>query len=109
MLKYINTQVDANEIEKHCINNVINCEQHDKYIILDINISNEDGYGWIEGEGIVADILPLHEEIKSKNYKFLRLVSAINDEYTGKDPDALNSIIVNRNLTRAQEVFLNFK
>ena len=49
--------------------------QHEQTILLEVHISNEEGFGWTEGEGILADLLPLYDEIKNKNYQLLRLVS----------------------------------
>ena len=82
--KYNISQIDINEIKKYCIVDVIDCEQYGEDILLDINIQNEDGFGWTEGEGLLPDLLPLYDEIKDKNYQFLRIVADVNNEFSGE-------------------------
>lgn len=79
MFKYKIQQVDLDELKKYYIKHVISCEQHDQYILLEIYINNEEGRGWTEGEGLLADLLPLYAEIKAKNYQLLHLVTAIGN------------------------------
>jgi hypothetical protein len=78
--KYNVFQINIDEIKKYCINHVISYKQHCDDILLDIYIQNEEGFGWTEGEGVWQNLLPLYDEIKSKNYQFLRIVSAVHDE-----------------------------
>lgn len=107
MFKYSVPQVDMDELKKHCIKDVISCKTHGEYIILDVQVSDEEGFGWTEGEGLLPEFLPLHEEIKAKNYQFLRLVAAINDELTGEKENALEAMIADSELSSAQAAFLN--
>lgn len=67
---------------------------------------NEEGFGWTEGEGILPDLLPLYEEIKSKNYQILKLISAVNDEFTRESDNSLEEFISTLSLTSAQKAFL---
>jgi len=46
-------------------------------VLLDVCISNDEGGGWIDGEELLPDLLPLYDEIKEKNYQWLVLVAAI--------------------------------
>ena len=77
VFKYKIDQVDLNELQKYYLKHVISCVQHDQHVLLEIYIHNEKGRGWTEGEGLLPDLLPLYDEIKSKNYQFLHLVTAI--------------------------------
>lgn len=75
--------------------------------MLDVTVNNEEGFGWTEGEGLLAEFLPLYEEIKSKNYQFLQLIKAIPDELTGEQENALVSVLANMKLSAAQFAFLD--
>jgi hypothetical protein len=84
MFKYLNQEIDSGTLQQYCIEDVISCEQYDRYVVLSIGINNEDGGDWINGEDLLPDLLPLYEEIKSKNYHFLRLTSAVHNQLTGE-------------------------
>jgi hypothetical protein len=47
----------------------LNANIRGSHILLDIDFHNEDGFGWVAGEGILPDLLPLYDEIKSGNYQ----------------------------------------
>ncbi len=105
--KYNISQIDIDEIKKYCVTDVITCTQHREDILLDIYVQNEDGFGWTEGEGLLADLLPLYDEIKAKNYQFLRIVSAINDEWSGEKEGALKTVLSDTQMfSSAQQAFL---
>lgn len=106
IFKYKNHQVDIDELKKYSIRYVINCEQYDDDILLEISLSNEEGFGWVEGEGWLADFLPIYDEIKAKDYRFLHLIKAINDKFTGENQDSLRKIIMEP-LSSAHEAFLD--
>ena len=74
------------------------------HVVLDINFSNEDGLDWIEGDGMLPDLLPLYDEIKARNYQFLRLVAGANNAKA-------NSSLKNNSglaLSQAQEAFFKY-
>ncbi len=104
MFKYTAQQVNSKELKKYGIQNVISCEKQQEHIILSIYVQNEEGFGWTEGEGILPELLPLYEEIKAKNYQFLRLVSAIHHELMGKKDNT--NPITDFKLSVAQKAFL---
>jgi hypothetical protein len=103
MFKYSIQEINANVLKEYCANQIINCIIHDSHILLDINFNNEDGFGWVEGEGILPDLLPIYEEIKSGDYQFLQLVANIDNEN-------INSSVKNHNfvLSQAQEAFFKY-
>ena len=74
--------------------------------MLEIDINNEEGFGWTEGEGILPDLLPLYDEIKSGNYQILRLVHSINEVLTGQEIQISAMFSKNMVLSEAQEAFL---
>lgn len=105
--KYNIAQIDMNEIQKYCIEDTIDCEQYGQDILLDITIQNEDGFGWTEGEGLLSDLLPLYDEIKDKNYQFLRIVLAVNNEFSGESENSLATLLSEIPLLSvAQQTFL---
>jgi hypothetical protein len=107
IFKYDAKNIDLKEIKKYLVKHVIDCEQHGQNILLDIDISNEEGGGWTEGEGVLLDLLPLYTEIENKSYQFLQLVFAINDEFTGENTNALNEVVAKiKVLSPAQKAFL---
>lgn len=106
MFKYPVNQINTDEIKKYCIKHVISAELHGENILLDIYIHNEEGLGWTEGEGILADLLPLYDEIKSGNNQILQLVSSINEELIENKNSASSEISENNILSEAQEAFL---
>ena len=107
LFKYPPQSVNIEELKKYSIKNVISCEQQSQAILLDIHIHNEEGGEWIEGEGLLVDLLPLHEEIKNGNYQLLRLVSELNHEDTENREVLLSLNITKMKLSLAQKAFLN--
>lgn len=106
LFKYPIHQINQNEINPYCIEPVIRLEIHDENILLDICITNEEGFGWTEGEGMLTYFLPLYDEIKTGNYQFLRLVASIHQEFTGKKNTLNAAISETQALSDAQEAFL---
>lgn len=106
MFKYPSKQVDIFEIKKYQIKDVINIEQQDHHVILALELHNEEGGDWIEGEGLLPDLLPLYEEIKAKNYQILHLISAVHNEWMGKNRKSLDQMLSQFKLSEAQEAFL---
>lgn len=107
MFKYPAQKVDIGKLKKYCIKDAISCKQHTDHILLDIRIYNEDGWGWVEGEGLLPNILPLYDEIKAKNYQFLQLVTAINNEFMDEEQNSLSKLMKKiTKLSSAQRAFL---
>jgi hypothetical protein len=107
MFKYKPGQINIDELKKYDIKHVISCEQYDKGVLLEIYINKEEGFGWTEGEGLLADLLPIYAEIKAKNYQFLRLITAINDKLNDKANNSLSNIIDEMELSSSQQAFLD--
>ncbi len=103
MLKYPSQEINIEGLNKYCISDFINCEIHNSYVVLDINFGNEDGFGWVEGEGMLSELLPLYDEIQTGNYQLLRLIAF----YTGGEDNSykMNSGFA---LSNAQEAFFKY-
>jgi len=85
---------------------MINAEQLGQYVVLELELHNEEGGGWAEGEGLLPDLLPLYDEIRAKNYQILHLISAVHGEWMGNHQKSLNEMISKFELSEAQEAFL---
>jgi hypothetical protein len=107
MFKYPAQEIEIKKLKKYSIKDVISCQAQKDYVVLNIAINNEEGFGWTDGEGLLADFLPLYEEIQSKNYQFLQLIKAIHDELTGEKENALASTLADMKLSAAQSAFLD--
>jgi hypothetical protein len=104
MFKYQRQSLHPDMIKQYCIKHVIDCEVREPYVLLDINFTNEDGFGWVEAEGMLSDLLPLYDEIKSKNYRFLQLI-------VDAQSIPINSSIMKNSglaLSEAQEAFFRY-
>ena len=103
MLKYPSQEINIEELNKYCISDFINYEIYNSYVVLDINFGNEDGFGWIEGEGMLSELLPLYNEIKASNYQLLRLIAS----YTNSEDDSYK-MDTELALSNAQEAFFKY-
>lgn len=104
MFKYRDQEVNIDELKKYFVKQAISCETQNSRVVLVINFSSEDGFGWIEGEGMLPDLLPLYDEIKAGNYQFLRLVAGANNAN-------INSSLENNSglpLSQAQKAFFKY-
>lgn len=106
MFKYPTQAIEREKLKKYCIKQVISCQAQGDFVVLNMAINNEDGFGWIEGEGLLAAFLPLYEELQSKNYQFLQLIKAIHDELTSGKENTLASVLADMKLSAAQSAFL---
>ena len=106
LFKYPVEGINITQMKKYCIKDVVSAKTQKEKILLDVDINVEEGFGWIEGEGMLVDLLPLYDEIKTGNYQFLKLVSSIHEELTGEENTLKTTISKFKNLSAAQEAFL---
>ena len=104
MFKYKAQEINIDEVKKYCIKHVISCDAQNSRVVLDINFSNEEGFGWVEGEGMLPDLLPLYDEIKTGNYQFLRLVAGAHNANTSSSLGNNSGLA----LSQAQEAFFKY-
>lgn len=109
IFKFPIADINVHALQQYCIDDPVSCKVVGSYVLLNIDHHNEDGFaGWIEGEGILAELLPLYNEIKSGNYEMLRILI---DIYDGKANVFKNPAIDQGSdiaLTLAQEAFLKY-
>jgi len=104
--KYPNTVIDLAAIKPYCTQSVIEYEQIDQNTLIDVRTDYESS-GWIEGEGLLPDLLPLYDEIKTGNYEWLSLVLALDcrSNEVSKTP---NVLATRGKRSLAQQAFLEF-
>lgn len=103
LFKYPVNRVDLLTLKKYETKHLIEIEQHNDKVLVNITLTNEEGFGWTEGEGMLADLLPLYDELIRHNYHCLRLVLAINDTLTSKNDEAISQLLAEDNLASEAE------
>jgi len=75
--------VDYDEIQPYFIDDYVTGEVVGDYILVEIRMDNEEGFGWTEGEGYLDQLISLRDDILRRDYRVLYLgwLSALHDEY----------------------------
>jgi len=108
MFKYPVNEINTDEIKEYVKKHLISCEKIKDHIVVSITIENEDDLGWVEGEELLPDLLPLYDELKARDYRLLKLVTAINKMFDdNKDSELISVIKKIQPLSATQEVLLN--
>ncbi len=90
MFRFPKDAVSIADLQAYVVEDHIRVSEHGQYIILDIHLHEEEGLGWIEGEGILSRLVPLREQILQEDYRLLYLawLKAVTLETPGKSYDA---------------------
>jgi hypothetical protein len=68
------TLLNVKDIDIYCLEDVVSYFIKDEYIIIDCDFNDDEGYSdWIEGEGLLGDILAIRDEIIQGDYRALYL------------------------------------
>ncbi|MBN1888538.1 MAG: hypothetical protein JW850_11130 [Thermoflexales bacterium] len=73
MFRFPKSLIDLEQVEPYCIEDRVTFSDVGDYVVLDIELSEEEGGDWIEGEGILDRLIGLREEILSQDYRVLYL------------------------------------
>ena len=73
MFRLPKSLIDLDKIQSYCIEDCISISETDEYVILDICFNDEDGFGWIEGEGDLERVIDLRQDILQQDYRLLYL------------------------------------
>ena len=74
MFRFPKSLIDIAALEPYCLEDFITVSINHNSVILDINISEEYGGGWIEtGEGCFSGVVSLREKILQGDYRCLYL------------------------------------
>ncbi len=76
--------IDVERIRPYCVDTYLSCNVVGEHVIVNFEWNEDGGFDdWIEGEGTLADLLPLREAILRRDYRVLYLawLMASKDEY----------------------------
>lgn len=74
MFRFPTSLINREAIELYCIDNYISLSFVGDWAILDWEFSQEEGFNdWIEGEGILSELIGLRQEILQQDYRGLYL------------------------------------
>ena len=74
MFRFPTSLINRETIELYCIDNYISLSFAGDWAILDWEFSQEEGFNdWIEGEGILSELIGLRQEILQQDYRGLYL------------------------------------
>jgi len=65
--------VDTAALRDYFISDELDLEKYGAFVILNLNFSEEENYDWIEGDGLLDELLPLREELLQGDYRGLYL------------------------------------
>lgn len=74
MFRFPKTAVDPQWFRPYHLPDVVTVSTNAKYVILDIEINEEEGMGWVEGEGWLSQLLPLRDDLMAGDLRLLYLV-----------------------------------
>lgn len=103
MFKYPANKINFGEIKKFTKEDIIACEKHKDHVVVNIIIDNEDS-GWINGDEILPDLLPLYDELKAKDYRLFDIVMAIDNNVNGSGELDIESL---KPFSEAQQAFID--
>jgi hypothetical protein len=73
MFRFPSGLVSRDAIEPYCVPERITFRTVNGFDILDMNLSEEEGGGWIEGEGFLSGLIPLRNDILQGDYRSVYL------------------------------------
>lgn len=65
---------DAQAIESYCLEDRITLEEHDQYFLIEVTGENDDGYEWVESDGILGQLTSLREQLLRGDYRMLYIM-----------------------------------
>ncbi|UBF24199.1 hypothetical protein K9N68_21075 [Kovacikia minuta CCNUW1] len=74
MFRFPKALVDPSWFQPYELKHTITVSTTSKYVILDIHITEEEGIGWVEGEGWMPCLLPLRDELLRGDLRLMYLV-----------------------------------
>ncbi len=89
MFRFPKNAVSLADLKAYEVEDHIQVSEHGQYLVLDIQLHEEEGVGWIEGEGILSRLVPLREQILQEDYRLLYLawLKAVDLESPGGSYD----------------------
>jgi hypothetical protein len=88
-------------IEPYCVNDRITFKTIGGFDVLDMDLSEEEGGTWIEGEGSLSDLVPLRNDIFQGDHRLLYLAWLKAMSIQGDEPPRVRKSIVSKNMEPA--------
>ena len=77
MFRFPKSLIDLEQAEAYCrpdyVQEYVSFSTVGEHVILHIEFHDEEGYGWVEGEGSLPSLLPLRDDILRGDYRVLYL------------------------------------
>lgn len=73
MFRFPKALVDLEEVRPYSLADHVSFSTAGEHVILDIELHEEEGSGWIEGEGWLSLLVGLREDLLRRDYRFLYL------------------------------------
>ena len=73
MFRFPQELLDHPAIQSYCTVDGVSLSKHGKYVVLEMRFSDEEGYGWIDGEGYLSSLIGLRQDILKGDYRSLYL------------------------------------
>ena len=73
MFRFPKGLVDWQQVKPYCLEDYITLEEWGEYAILDIQLNEEGGGDWVEGEGWLSSLARLRDDILQGDYRALYL------------------------------------
>jgi hypothetical protein len=92
MFRFPTAIIDPKCFQSYVLPDVITMTKTSQYVVLDIEIHEEDGInGWVEGEGWLSQLLPLRDELLAGDGRllylvWLRVAAALAGDSLDEDP-----------------------
>jgi hypothetical protein len=86
MFRFPKAIIDPGWFLPYDLPDAVTVSQNSQYLVLNIEINEEEGFGWIEGEGWLRKLLPLRNDLLSGDLRLLYLVWLRVAPYLAGDP-----------------------
>lgn len=92
--------IDPSKLDIYCREDVISYSIHGDFLVLDLSIYDEEGGGWVEGEGLLDNLIMIRNDLLLGDFRALYMVwlAAIQfyligeDEFEPPIPDNLKKL-----------------
>ncbi len=108
-LRYNLEDLDIAELEEFWMDDIIEFSMVGSSVLVNIEINDDNRkYSWMVGEKILADLLPLYDELKAGEFQSLQLVHLITAIHAGLDDGHISTLVdeLLKPLTAAQKALL---
>ncbi|KTD75184.1 hypothetical protein [Legionella waltersii] len=81
--------IEHSKINPYCVSNVISYSIHGESLILDLCIYDEEGGGWIEGDGVLDDLAPIRQQLLNGDLSALYIAWLAAAQYYHVDEEGV--------------------